>query len=102
MGGRFDKSGKTVYKIISYVSYRWDFDAKAQMRINGAITVLGENTITWTSADNEEIKSVTADDLRGVVGAAAIRSNALHIKYRELKAQVEQATTVEEVEVIAW
>ena len=87
---------------ITYGDYRWDFDEKAQMRINGAITVLGNDTITWTSADNEEIKNVTADDLRGVVGATALRSNALHIKYRDLKAKVEEATTVEEVEQIKW
>lgn len=72
------------------------------MRINGAITALGENTITWTSADNKEIKSVTADDLKGVVGEAALRSNALHVKYRELKAKVEQAETQEDVEAIVW
>lgn len=87
---------------VSYGGYLWDFDDKAQMRINGAITVLGNNTITWTSADNEEIKSVNVNDLKQVVGAAAIRSNALHIKYRELKAEVEQATTKAEVESVVW
>ena len=87
---------------VSYGGYLWDFDDKAQMRINGAITVLGNNTITWTSADNEEIKSVNVNDLKQVVGAAAMRSNALHIKYRELKAEVEQATTKAEVESVVW
>lgn len=87
---------------VSYGGYLWDFDEKAQMRTNGAITVLGNNTITWTSADNEEIKSVNVNDLKQVVGAAAMRSNALHIKYRELKAEVEQATTKAEVESVVW
>ena len=87
---------------ISYGGYLWDFDEKAQMRINGAITALGDNTITWTSADNEEIKSVTVDDLKGVVGASAIRSNELHIKYRTLKAQVEACKTIDEVNTIEW
>lgn len=87
---------------VSYGGYLWDFDDKAQMRINGAITVLGNNTITWTSADNEEINSVNVNDLKQVVGAAAMRSNALHIKYRELKAEVERATTKAEVESVVW
>lgn len=87
---------------ISYGGYSWDFDEKAQMRINGAITVLGDNTITWTSADNQEIKNVNVNDLKGVVGASAIRSNALHIKYRDLKARVESATSQAEVESIVW
>ena len=87
---------------IAFGGYLWDFDEKAQMRINGAITVLGDNTITWTSADNEEIKRVNVGDLKGVVGASAIRSNALHIKYRDLKMRVESATSQAEVESIVW
>ena len=87
---------------ISFGGYLWDFDEKAQMRINGAITVLGDNTITWTSADNQEIKSVNVNDLKGVVGASAIRSNTLHIKYRDLKALVEKATNQAEVESVVW
>ena len=87
---------------ISFGGYLWDFDTYAQMRINGAITVLGTATVTWTSADNEEIRQVSANDLRGVVGAAALRSNELHVKYRELKTSVENAETVEEVNNIVW
>lgn len=87
---------------IPYGGYMWDFDDKAQMRISGAITVLGDKTITWTSADNQEIKNVNAGDLKGVVGAAAIRSNAVHVKYRELKAMVEQAKTIDDVNAIHW
>ena len=87
---------------ISYGGYLWDFDEKAQMRINGAITVLGNNTITWTSANNEEIRSVTVSDLKGVVSACAVRSSSLHDKYRELRERVERATTVEEVMQIKW
>lgn len=87
---------------ISFGGYLWDFDEKAQMRINGAITVLGTATVTWTSADNEEIRQVSANDLRGVVGAAALRSNELHVKYRDLKALVEKAASQAEVESIVW
>ena len=88
---------------ILYNNYYWDFDDKAIQRINGAIIALSNGgTITWTSAENEEINEVTADDLRGVISASAVRSNALHIKYRQLREQVEQAVTLEEVEKIVW
>lgn len=84
--------------------YLWDFDDKAQQRINGAITVLEltDTTFTWTSADNQEIMNVDATMLKQVVAAAAARSNGLHIKYRVLKAAVEEAETKEELDEINW
>lgn len=88
---------------IEYGGYRWDFDEKAIQRINGAIIALGENdTITWTSADNTEINGVNAEDLRNVVKASAVRSNMVHVKYRELRERVEQAETEQEVNAIEW
>ena len=88
---------------IEYGGYRWDFDDKAIQRINGAIIALGENdTITWTSADNTEIRGVNAEDLRNVIKASAIRSNMVHVKYRELRERVERCETVDEVNAIHW
>lgn len=88
---------------VSYRGYMWDFDDKAQQRINGAIIALyNGGSLTWTSADNQEIHDVDANDLRGVVGAAAVRSNMVHVKYRELKLQVEACETAEQVEAIVW
>lgn len=88
---------------IEYGGYRWDFDDKAQQRINGGIIALSNGgAITWTSADNREINNVNADDLKGVVGAAAIRSNVVHVKYRQLKALVEQAETIDDVNAVRW
>lgn len=88
---------------ITYNGYRWDFDDKAIQRINGAIIALSNGgTITWTSADNEEIREVDANDLRGVISASAVRSNALHVKYRQLRERVESATTIEQVEAVEW
>ena len=88
---------------IEYGGYRWDFDEKSIQRINGAIIALGENdTITWTSADNTEIRGVNAEDLRNVIKASAIRSNMVHVKYRELRERVERCETVDEISVIHW
>lgn len=90
-------------KSIAYNGNLFDFDDKARERINAAIIALelqGEGTsIDWTTADNQDVK-VTADDLRCVIAAVAVRSNALHTAYRKAKEQVEAAQNKEEVEAI--
>ena len=90
-------------KPIEYNGNLYDYDEKARDRINAAIVALslqGEGaTIDWTTADNQDV-NVTADDLRAIVAAVAVRSNALHVKYRKAKAQVEVATTKEEAETV--
>lgn len=89
---------------IEYNEHIFDYDDKARDRINAAIIALEVQegaSIDWTLADNTST-SVTAADLRGVIAAVAVRSNALHIKYRELKEQVQSAVTNAEVEAIKW
>lgn len=88
---------------IEYNGNLFDFDDKARDRINSAIIALSitGQSIEWTTADNTNVL-VTADDLRGVVANVAVRSNELHIKYRELKEQVEACTTKEELDKIQW
>ena len=88
---------------IEYNGHSFDYDDKARDRINAAIIALslqGEGaTIDWTTADNEDAV-VTAQDLRMIITAVAVRSNALHTAYRAAKAQVEAASTAEEVEAV--
>lgn len=90
---------------IEYKGYFFDYDEKARDRINAAIIALelqGEGaTIEWTTADNDDAV-VTAQDLRAIVAAVAVRSNALHIKYRRLKAQVQACSSAGDVEAIKW
>lgn len=90
---------------IEYNGHSFDYDDKARDRINAAIIALelqGEGaTIDWTTADNQDVK-VTANDLRMVIAAVAVRSNALHVKYRTLKQQVQECKTMEELEAIKW
>lgn len=83
--------------------YPYDYDEKARERINAAIIALDltGGTITWTLADNTD-KEVSANDLRFVIAMVAQRSNVLHVKYRNLKERVENATTKEQVEAIVW
>lgn len=88
---------------IEYDGHFYDYDSKARDRISAAIIALelqGEGaTIEWTTADNEDAV-VTAQDLRMIIASVAARSNKLHTAYRAAKAQVEAASTAEEVEAV--
>lgn len=88
---------------INYKGYSFDYDSKARDRISAAIIALelqgAGADIAWTTADNQDV-SVTAADLRAIVAAVAVRSNALHVKYRKTKAQVEAAGSAEEVNAV--
>jgi hypothetical protein len=88
---------------ITYNGNSYDYDDKARDRINAAIVALSVQgtgaDLMWTTADNKEVP-VTADDLRMVIAAVAVRSNALHTAYRIAKEKVEAAQNKEEVEAI--
>lgn len=88
---------------IAYNGHSFDYDDKARDRINAAIIALslqGEGaSIDWTTADNADVK-VTANDLRMVIAAVAVRSNALHTAYRKAKEKVEAAQSKADIEKI--
>lgn len=88
---------------IAYKGYSFDYDDKARDRINAAIIALelqGEGaTIEWTTADNADTP-VTANDLKMIIAAVAVRSNKLHTAYRAAKEKVETATTAADVEAV--
>ena len=90
---------------VLYAEHKFDFDSKSYERITAAIYALdipgAAPTINWTLADNGSTP-VTANNLRGVIAAAAARSDALHTTYRALKAQVQAAETVDDVNNITW
>lgn len=90
---------------IEYNGHSYDFDSKARDRISAAIIALelqGEGaTIEWTTADNADTP-VTANDLKIIIAAVAVRSNKLHIAYRVTKEKVEAATTAADVEAVIF
>ena len=61
---------------VLYAEHKFDFDSKSYERITAAIYALdmqgATSTINWTLADNGSTP-VTANDLRGVIAAAAVR-----------------------------
>lgn len=82
----------------------FDYDDKSRDRLaiaRQALTDAGGGEIVWTTADNQRV-SMGIADFAAINGAAAVRSNSLHIKYNELKQRVNAAQTVEEVEAIHW
>lgn len=88
---------------IKFNGYLFDFDKDAIMRIQLAVQTMqsGEN-IVWTDANNNRVNGVNADDLNAIMRAGRDRSNELHICYNELKAIVNNAETVEQVNAIEW
>lgn len=88
---------------IAYNGHSFDYDDKARDRINAAIIALelqGEGaTIEWTTADNADTP-VTANDLKMIIAAVAVRSNALHTAYRKAKEKVEAAQNKADIEKI--
>lgn len=90
---------------IAYNGHSYDYDSKARDRISAAIIALelqGEGaTIEWTTADNDDTP-VTANDLKMIIAAVAVRSNKLHTAYRAAKEKVEAATTAADVEIVTF
>lgn len=99
---KWERDRKEVEPIV-YNGKLYDYDDKARDRINAAIIALdlqGEKaSIEWTLADNSNV-NVTANDLRAVIGAVAVRSNTLHVAYRTAKEKVEACKTEQELEKI--
>lgn len=90
---------------ITYNGQSYDYDSKARDRIAAAIIALElqgeEATIEWTTADNADTP-VTANDLKMIIAAVAVRSNKLHTAYRIAKEKVEEATTAADVETVTF
>lgn len=94
-----------------YLEKQFDFDSLSRERLNVAIQLAqslkiagaaGTQKVTdWKLYDNTMFE-FTVDALCSMPQAFAQRSAELHQKAWTLKAQVESATTVEEVNAINW
>lgn len=89
---------------IEYNDNRFDYDEQARDRLaiaRQAIEDGAADSIVWTTADNTRV-SLVLDDFKGIGIVAALRSNALHVKYNELKSWVQDAETAEDVAAVVW
>lgn len=89
----------------SYMGKVFDSDQVSCIRMMGASQALSnapaETSITWTCQDNTTI-NLNGTEFAGLVVALATHSNTCHQKATELKAQIEKATSAEELEEIKW
>lgn len=88
-----------------YMGKIFDSDPVSCIRMMGASQALAnapaETTITWTCQDNSTI-NLNGTEFAGLVVALATHSNTCHQKATALKAQIEKATSAEELEEIKW
>lgn len=91
-----------------YMGKTFDSDIVSCIRIQGAAqsmqaAAMAEDmpTITWTCKDNTTVE-LTAQELMGLSVALAEWSNTCHQKATSLKAQIDKATSEEELENITW
>lgn len=93
-----------------YAGFTWDgsvFDSDpvSQSRIQGAVQLAGLDpvafSIDWTLADNT-VRTLSGADMVAVGVMLAQHVNGLHVIARGLRAQIESATTIAEVESVVW
>lgn len=85
---------------VEYKGNTYDFDTKSRDRLDIALKVLTAQgdaaTINWAMADNTTA-TITAADIMGVFVTSAVRSNAVHERYRATKEKINTARNVEEL-----
>jgi hypothetical protein len=84
---------------------KFDSDPFSQSRIQGAVqlaTITGTSfTIDWTLSDNT-IRTLNVVDMISVGAALGQHVNSCHERARTLRQQIDAATDVTEIELIAW
>ena len=77
-------------------------DEASQIRLNRAVTALGDNdTIDWIDA-NGNIQMLTKQQCLEGMKLAGQKQTETFVKCAQLKQQVRNATTIEEIEAIQW
>ena len=84
----------------AFTKINWTHTLKAIARQSLADNPSVES-IVWTTADNQRV-SMGIADFAAINGAAAVRSNALHIKYNGYKERVNAAMNASEVRAVVW
>lgn len=94
-----------------YLGKRFDSNAQAIKRLYGAAlaaqsalsagAIPGDHFVDWTCADGS-VKPLTYAEAAGLVVAMAPIGAALHGKAKALKAQIDAAASVAEVEAVKW
>lgn len=104
------KDMKAARSTAEYGGFIWDgspfdSDAASQQRIIGASQLATLNPsafeIDWTLADNT-VRTLGAAEMNAVGIALGVHVNAQYVHARNLRQQIEAATTPQDVEAIVW
>lgn len=86
----------------------FDSDPQSQLRLQGAVQLAQMSaasstpfSIEWTLKDNT-VRTLSGSDMIAVGLALAGHITAVHELYRDLKNEVDTATTVQQVDSISW
>lgn len=95
-------------KGFEYLGKTFDSDQRSALRIlftaqaATAAALAGQDfSVDWTAADNS-IVAMTRDQILGMPAAMALKANAIHMQARNLKEQLNQAGSIEEVNAVKW
>ena len=84
--------------------YTFQCDEVSQRRIQGAVqlaTMDSSMTLDWTLADNS-VQTFSAADFLAIGQALAAHVNSGHVRSRQLRLDIDSATTEAEISAITW
>lgn len=87
------------------LGYQWQADDRSVKLLNGAITLGAQGAplpAVWRTADNINMPVSSLADLLAIAGAIAAQTQTAYARSWVLKAAVESATTIQQVEAITW
>jgi len=90
---------------VAALGYVWQADMASQDLLNKAI-MLASNGLplpsVWRTVDNYDMPITSINDLLAIAGAIGVQTQTAYSTSWTLKAQVDAATTVEEVAAVVW
>lgn len=93
------------YADVTALGRAWQADARSQDLLNKAISLAGLGLplpAIWRDADNDDMAVAGIMDLLQIAGAMASQTQTAYGISWTLKAQVDAATTTEEINAVVW
>ena len=93
------------YENVTALNREWQADARSQDLLNKAISLAGMGLPlpeVWRDADNNDMAVSSINELLVIAGAMALQTQTAYGISWTLKAQVDAATTTEEIEAVVW
>lgn len=102
---RDEACGAPVTVVVGGVSYQFQADERSQSLLSNSLLLVNIGAApvpsAWRTLDNQDI-AVTLTDLHNIATAMATNAATAYPHSWTLKAQVDVATTVSEVQAITW